>query len=284
MIYDYRPLHADFGVEVVGADVTQPLGDEAFAEIREAFETHSILLFRGPVIEDARQIEFSDRFGNVQMSFSANQTGGSKFSRQSNIDAETDDVFPADHARLTYLRGNQLWHSDSSYREKGSLCSVLSAREVPPEGGNTDFVSTRTAYDKLPADMQAELDGLVTVHSIEYSRSLTAPDILTEAQKSEAPPARHSLVQTNPANGRKSLLMGAHAWHIEGRPVEDGIALLADLLARATPEDAIYPHVWRQGDVLVWDNRAVLHRATHYDMARYRRRLERTTITTRDAA
>ena len=279
MTLDLTTLHPRFGAELRGVDLTRPMSDAAFAEIRAAFDAYSVLVIPGPVLTDDQQIAFSDRFGHVQVSFSGNLTGGSKLSRQSNIDPKTDAIMPPDHDRMIYQKGNRLWHSDSSYRASGSLCSILAAREVPPVGGDTEFVSTRAAFEDLPGDLKRLIEGLVVEHSIGYSRDLATPGILTAAQKREAPPALHRLVQVNPANGRKSLLIGAHASHIDGMPVEAGRALLADLLERATAPENIYSHAWRDGDVVIWDNRCILHRATPFDTQRHRRWLERTTIT-----
>jgi alpha-ketoglutarate-dependent 2,4-dichlorophenoxyacetate dioxygenase len=284
MPLEIRPLHDRFGAELVGADLTRPMTDEAFAEIRDAFETHSVILFRGPVITDAQQIAFSERFGVVQVAFKANQTGGSMFSRQSNIDFATGEIFPPEHSRMKYLAANMMWHSDSSYMKSSSLCSILSAREVPPRGGNTEFVSTRVAWEELPLALQEKVADLTVIHHLAYSRDKLDPTILTEDQKAAALPVRHPLVQVNPANGRKSLLIGAHAAFIDGWSEVDSRDLLEDLLARATPPENILSHAWRDGDVIVWDNRSVLHRATPFEATLYRRHLERTTITGNETA
>lgn len=278
MHFDHRPLHPRFGAEIAGADLTRRLADGAFAEIRDAFDIHSLLLFRGPVLTDEQHFAFSERFGRVQKSFSANQSGGTYFSRQSNIDVATNELMPADHQLMIYQKGNRIWHADSSYRPSASLCSILSAQEVPPKGGNTEFVSLRVAWDGLPAAEKQKADGLIAGHSIGYSRSLSDVKALTAAQEAEMPPTRHLLVQTNPANGRKSLFMGSHAPHIEGWPVEEGRRYLARLMDRATVAEAVYSHAWKAGDILVWDNRCLLHRSTPFDSARYRRLMNRTTV------
>lgn len=278
MYFTHRPLHPNFGVEIAGADVTQPLTKALFAEIRAAFETHSLLLFHGPLVDDDHLFAFSRHFGEPQVSFSGNQTGGTHFSRQGNVDPATGAPYPPDHRNMVYQSGNVMWHSDSSYRQSGSLCSILTAREVPPEGGNTEFASMRAAWDALSPERQREIEGLYAIHSLAYSRSLLSPGLLTDEQKKEIPAARQPLVKVNPSNGRRSLFLGAHASHIEGMPKQDGRALLTDLLEEATSKDSIYSHRWRVGDVLVWDNRCLLHRATHYDAKKYRRVLQRTTI------
>ncbi len=179
---------------------------------------------------------------------------------------------------MIYQRGNLMWHSDSSFKLVPSLCSLLSAREVPPEGGETEFVSTRAAYAALPAEMKQRVEGLVAEHSFVYSRGLVDPDLLTEEEKEETPPVRQALVRTNPVNGRKSLFVGSHASHIVGWPVEDGRVLLEELLEFATRPRFRYRHEWRMHDLIVWDNRGCLHRARPYDAEKHRRLMQRTTV------
>jgi alpha-ketoglutarate-dependent 2,4-dichlorophenoxyacetate dioxygenase len=229
-------------------------------------------------MDDTSQIAFSEGFGPLERTISANPAGGTAFARQSNIDINDGTVIPPDDRRMIYQKANMLWHSDSSFKPVPSLCSVLSAREVPAAGGNTEFVSCRAAWERLPPEEQARLEGLICVHSLVHSRSLVDPTILTDAQKAEVPEVRQALVRANPANGRKALFIGAHASHIEGMPVEQGRALLADLLAGATRPEDIFSHEWREGDVIVWDNRSILHRATPYDSVKFRRLMQRTTI------
>jgi len=284
MPLEIRPLHELFGAELVGVDATKPMTVETFEPIREAFENYSVLLFRGPVISDEQQVYLSEHFGHVQVAFKANQTGGTKFSRQSNINFETGEIFPADHHRMTFLKANMLWHSDSSYMASASLCSILSARVVPEVGGNTEVISTRAVYEALPEQLKVKVDGLTVVHSLSYARDKMDKSILTDEEREAAPPVRHPLVQVNPINGTKSLLIGAHAAFIDGWSEADSRELLDELLEIATPVEAIYSHVWQDGDVLVWDNRCILHRATSFESDKYRRHLERTTITDRARA
>ncbi|MBT5499045.1 MAG: TauD/TfdA family dioxygenase [Alphaproteobacteria bacterium] len=281
MSIEIRPLHEMFGAEIVGVDATKPLSAAEFVPISDAFETYSVLLFRGPVLSDEQQIALSKHFGHVQVAFKANQTGGSMFSRQSNINFETNEIFPPDHHRITFLKANMLWHSDSSYMDCGSLCSVLAAREVPPTGGNTEVVSTRVAWEELPENLKSRIENLSVVHSLSYARDKMDMSILTDEARAAAPPVKHPLVQVNPKNGKKSMLIGAHAAFIDGWSEEDSRELLDELVERASPPQNIYSHEWQDGDVIVWDNRCVLHRATPFESDKYRRHLERTTITDR---
>ena len=281
MAIKIRPLHDLFGAEIVGINVAKPLSSKEFFPISEALEAHSVLLFRGPVLLDEQQIALSEHFGHVQVAFKANQTGGSMFSRQSNINFETDEIFPPDHHRITFLKANMLWHSDSSYMDCGSLCSILAAREVPPAGGDTEVVSTRVAWEELPEGLKSRIENLSVVHSLSYARDKMDMSILTDEARAAAPPVKHPLVQVNPKNGKKSMLIGAHAALIDGWSEEESRELLDELVERASPPQNVYSHGWQDGDVIVWDNRCVLHRATPFESDKYRRHLERTTITDR---
>jgi alpha-ketoglutarate-dependent 2,4-dichlorophenoxyacetate dioxygenase len=273
-----RKLHPLFGAEIGGVDVGRPLDDTTFAEIRAAFEEYSLLLFRDQDLDDEKQVAFSRRFGPLETTIKANPAGGSHFARQSNLDIETGRVIRPDDRRMIYQRANFFWHTDSSFKPIPSLCSLLSARIVPPEGADTEFATARAAYDELPDETKRKLEGLVAEHSIVYSRGLVDPDAMTEEQKREVPPVRQTLVRVNPVNGRKSLFVGAHASHIVGWPIEEGRAFLRELTEFVTRRKFVYAHRWREGDLLVWDNRCLLHRATPYDATKHRRLMQRTTV------
>ncbi|MEX2451548.1 MAG: TauD/TfdA family dioxygenase [Rhodospirillales bacterium] len=278
MALETQRLHPLFGVEIMAVDVTRSLDGSVAAGIRDAFEEHSLLLFRGQNVTDQSQAAFSKYFGPLLTSGSSNVTGGTIFSRQSNVDPKTGEFIPLDDRRTRHQLANQLWHSDSSFRVVPSLCSVLSAREVVRSGGTTEFATMRAAWDALPHERQRMLERLVAVHSLANSRRHLDDKELIEAQEKEYPPVRQALVRTNPVNGRAALYMGAHASHIVGWPVEDGRALLHELLEFATEPKFVYSHQWREGDVVVYDNRCLLHRATPFDSTRFRRFLQRTTI------
>ncbi|MFN4087780.1 MAG: TauD/TfdA dioxygenase family protein [Alphaproteobacteria bacterium] len=279
-MFEIRRLHPLYGAEIVGVDTGRPMDDAAFAAIRAAFEEHSVLLFRDQDLDDPRQIAFSERFGPLESTVSANSGGGGAFARQSNIDVLTGEPIPPDDKRMLYQKANMLWHSDSSFKPVPSLCSLLSARVVPPSGGATEFATMRAAYDDLPEATKRRLEGLVASHSLVYSRSLVDPDVtvMTEMQKAEVPPARQVMVRTNPVNGRKALYVGSHAFAIDGWPDKEARAFIAELTEHATQPKYVLRHEWREGDMIVWDNRAVLHRATPYDNARHRRLMQRTTV------
>jgi alpha-ketoglutarate-dependent 2,4-dichlorophenoxyacetate dioxygenase len=273
-----KPLAAGFAASIGGVDIARPLDDATWAEIRAAFDEHSVLVVRGAALDDEAQIAFSRRFGPLEVTRSMNPAAGTPFARQSNLDIKTGEVIPAEDRRMIYQLANMLWHSDSSFKAVPSLCSLLTGRIVPPEGGATEFASARCAYPSLPAALKARVEGLVVVHDFAWSRDQVRPGFFTDKERAEYPPVRHPLVRSNPANGQKSLFLGAHASHIEGMPIDEGRALLRTLLDHVTRAEFCYRHQWTEGDLVIWDNRCVLHRATPFDTTRYKRLMQRTTV------
>ena len=267
-----------FAARIDGVDITRPVGDEVWAEIRAAFEEHSILLFRGQPLSDETQVVFSERFGPLEVTRSMNPAAGTPFARQSNLDIKTGEVIPPEDRRMIYQLANMLWHTDSSFKPVPSLCSLLSARVVPPEGGATEFASARAAYPTLPDALKHRAATAMVVHDFAWSRDQVKPGFFTEQERAVYPPVRHPLVRANPVNGRPGLFVGAHASHLEGRPLEEGRALLKTLLDHVTQPQFCYRHEWQVGDLIVWDNRCVLHRATPFDTTRHRRLMQRTTV------
>lgn len=276
------PLNGEFGARVTGVNIARPVAFDVFREIRAAFDRYSILIFPDQALDDETQIAFSERFGPCEPTVTANPATGTVFARQSNLDIKTGEPIPPDDRRMAYQKANYLWHSDSSFKAIPSLCSILSAREVPPEGGATEFASTRAAYDSLSDERKAALEPLVVEHDFVRGRALMGYEYTVE-ERAPYPPVRHKLVRTNAGNGRKSVLVGAHANTIVGWPEEKARALLDDLLERATRPENQLRHQWRTGDVIVWDNQAAVHRATAYDSVKHRRLMQRTTISSQGA-
>jgi alpha-ketoglutarate-dependent 2,4-dichlorophenoxyacetate dioxygenase len=274
----FRKLHPLFGVEIMGVDTAKAVPPDVFAEIRAALDEHSLLVFRGQDLDDAKQIAFSELFGRLEPTGKANPATGTVFARQSNLDIETGAVIPTEDRRMRYQKGNYLWHTDSSFKAVPSLCSLLSGRIVPPEGGNTEFASMRHAYDELPQATKDRLVGLIAEHSLVYSRGTVDPTSLTDEMKAELPSVRQTMVRTNPVNGRKSIYAGAHASHVIGWPIEEGRAFIKELTEFGTQPKFCYSHRWAVGDLVIWDNRCLLHRATAYDTTRHKRLMQRTTV------
>ncbi len=271
-------LTAQFAARIEGVDITRPLDDRDWAEIRAALDEHSVLVLRGQPLDDAAQVAFSRRFGALEVTRSMNPAAGTPFARQSNLDIKTGEAIPADDRRMIYQLANMLWHSDGSFKTVPSLCSLLSARIVPPGGGATEFASGRAAYPSLPDALKRRVESAVVVHDFAWSRDQVRPGFFTDKERAEYPPVRHPLVRTNPANGRPALFLGAHASHVDGLPIEEGRALLKTLLDHVTQPAFCYRHEWTEGELVIWDNRCVLHRATPFDTTRYKRLMQRTTV------
>ncbi|HEX7215849.1 MAG TPA: TauD/TfdA family dioxygenase [Methylomirabilota bacterium] len=274
-----RTLHPEFGVEIVDLDVAR-VDDATFQEVVAAFEEHSVLLFRGQSLTDDQQISFSRRFGPLETTIRsiASQAGTPvHIANLSNVDAE-DRLIPAGDKRNLYNAGNQMWHTDSSFKRVPAHASLLSAREIPPVGGETQFASMRVAYARLPADLQRFLDGRVAIHSFVYSRGLVDDALMPPDHAAQVPPVRQALVRANPVNGRKAFYVGSHACEIVGMPTAEARALLRELRETATRPELVYTHRWRVGDLVMWDNRCMLHRGRPWDESRYRRVMHRTTV------
>jgi alpha-ketoglutarate-dependent 2,4-dichlorophenoxyacetate dioxygenase len=176
------------------------------------------------------------------------------------------------------MLANQLWHTDSSFKRVPGKFSFLSAHEVPPSGGQTEFADLRAAYDALDLATKERIEGLVAEHSIFYSRRLVGYTEFSDEERTALPPVPQTIVRIHPATGRKTLYLASHASHIIGWPVEQGRALLDQLIEFATQPCFVYQHRWRVGDLVVWDNRCTLHRGRPYDDANFRRDMRRTTV------
>jgi alpha-ketoglutarate-dependent 2,4-dichlorophenoxyacetate dioxygenase len=276
------PVHPCLGARVEGVDLAGPVDAAAFQRIFDAFQEYSVLVFHDQRLTDEQQMAFSERFGPLETTLKA--TGREdrlhpQLVDLSNVDPDHDDrLIGWDDRRMVYQSGNQLWHTDSSFKPVPAMASLLSGREVPPLGGETEFVSMRHTWTTLPEALRASLEGRVVVHSILYSRSTIALGLFDPEHERALAPVRQALVRANPVNGRKSVYIGSHAWYVEGMSLEESRRLLDDLLARTTRPEYVLQHRWRQWDLVMWDNRCVLHRGRPWDAARYRRVMRRTTI------
>ena len=276
MALETRPLHPLLGVEIIGVDVRH-VGADDFKSIVDRFEEHSVLLFRDQSLDDEAQIAFSRRFGPLETMIRTVASQAREIYNVANVDAE-DRLIPRGDPRNLFNAGNQMWHTDSSFKRVPAHASLLSAREVPPEGGETEFTSMRVAYARLPEDLKRLLEAKVGVHSLEYSRGLTGEGLLRPEDAGQVPPVPQALVRANPVNGKKAFFVASHACEILGMPTDEARALIRDLLDRATAPGMVYTHRWRPGDLVMWDNRCVLHRGRRWNESRYRRVLHRTTV------
>jgi alpha-ketoglutarate-dependent 2,4-dichlorophenoxyacetate dioxygenase len=280
MAIDARPVHPCLGAEIGGVDLTRALSAAAFAAIEAALNRYAVLIFRDQPLSDEQQIAFSRNFGPLEL---VPVYAGyrlrirAEFADISNLDAD-GELLAADSDRRMFNLGNQLWHTDSSFKYVPARCSLLSAREIPPEGGDTEFADMRAAYDALPEEMKRRLDGLVAEHSIFHSRLKTGFTNFTEEIRRGMPPVPQLVVRRHPGSGRKTLYLASHASHIIGWPVEEGRRLIEELIDFATEPRFVYRHRWSVGDLVIWDDRCTMHRGRPYDDARHRRVLHRTTV------
>jgi alpha-ketoglutarate-dependent 2,4-dichlorophenoxyacetate dioxygenase len=274
-----RQIHDIFVGEVSGADLTQPLSAEDVAAIEAGMDRYAVLIFRGQNITDDQQVAFSRNFGEIE-----NKKGGNIRTEErvnelindvSNLD-NNNQPFDREDRRRYFNLGNHLWHSDSSFRAIPAKYSLLSARSIPTAGGNTEFADMRAAYDALDEATKAEVADMICEHSQIYSRGklgFTFNDEEIELMK----PVRQSMVRVHPVSGRKSLYLSSHAGHVVGRPIPEGRLFLLNLSEFATDRRFVYAHEWRQYDLVMWDNRQVMHRARQYDESQPRD-MRRTTI------
>ena len=283
MAIEVTPLHPTLGAEVRCVDLTRPIMPEIFAEIEAAFHHYGILIFPEQPVSDDQQLAFSRLFGPLEVN--PNYAGTRLRLRPdladiSNLDPE-GRVLARDDRRNLFNLGNQLWHTDSSFKRIPAKCSLLSARELPSPGpmggGETEFADMRAAWDALPDARKRELDGRAVEHSIFRSRSQIGFADFNDAIFTELPPVRQALVRHHRYSGRTSLYLASHASHIIGRPVEEGRELIEELIAFATQPQFVHQHRWAAGDVVIWDNRCTMHRGRPYDMTQ-RRVLHRTTV------
>jgi alpha-ketoglutarate-dependent 2,4-dichlorophenoxyacetate dioxygenase len=278
MTMSIRPLTPMFGAEITGVDLTR-IDDGVFAAIEHAFETYSVLVFAGQNLDDDAQIAFSRRFGELEKTQGhiANNFSVKHVSIISNLDPD-GKLMAADDPRVLYRLGQRNWHSDSSFKRVPAKASLLHARMLPPNGGETQFASMRAAYDALSDARKREIEDKIAIHHYAYSRRNDGYKLTNEEEDRRFPPVPQALVRVNAVNGRKALYVGSHASHIRGMPEEEGRALLKELLDFATQERFTYMHRWRVGDLVMYDNRAALHRARPYKITEHPRILHRTTV------
>ncbi|MEE2980916.1 MAG: TauD/TfdA family dioxygenase [Pseudomonadota bacterium] len=274
---DIEPLHDDVGARVSGTALSGNLSPAAVALIVDAIDTYSVVCFADQDMTDDKQLAFTRRLGEPEAEHvTFGSTGEIKyFGTVGNVQDDGAKQGNTDPA-TRYQTGNNLWHSDSSFRETPSYVSIVHAYEVPGKDGATEFVSMRAGYERLDDAMRTAIEPLHVLHDYMFSRSQVAP--VNPNHAASLPPVMHRLVRQNPANGRRNYFIGSHARSIPGWSGMASRRLLDDLLTQATGPDAMYAHQWRVGDTVIWDNRCILHRGTGYDADRWRRRMRQTRV------
>ena len=277
----FRPLHDHFVAEVGGFDMRDPIGPDMARLFGQAIDEHAVLVFPAQRVDDAQQLAFTAQFGPPDIGRkkavrSADGRIPAEMIDLSNLD-ENGYVIDASHRRVLSLLGTRLWHSDSSYQRPAAKYSMLRAVVVPPWGGETEFADCRAAFDALPAALLAEAADRFAEHWVHHSRSTLGWEPTAEETQGAMPPVRWPLIRVHPESGRKTLYIGAHARRVIGLELPAGRILLRDLQEHATQPEFVYRHRWRPGDLVLWDNRAVMHRGCRYDLAQIRD-MRRTTV------
>lgn len=284
MAITFTPLHPAIGAACAGIDIGQPLTPEQAAAIGAGMDTYAVLVFhRDEPLTTEEQLAFTLNFGESEAPYTQIQAaGGARWTTPGLSDisnlAPGDRLLARDDRKRLSGLGNQLWHSDSSYKVIPARYSLLSAHVLPPEGGDTQFADMRAAHDMLDARMKAQIEDLICEHSRIFSKgALGIP--FTDKEIRDFVPVRQRLVRAHRVTGRKSLFLSSHAGRIVGWPVPEAQILLRELTEHATQREFVFTHRWRLGDLVMWDNRATMHRARRYDDMVYPRDLRRTTVT-----
>lgn len=271
-------LHPEFGARVTGVDLRTELDSGCLAGIRAAIDTYSFLVFPGQSFDDAAQLTLTRRFGEAEPSHVAKGEGKLEYFGTIGNVQQDGSVLGSSHKKTIFLTGNNMWHTDASFKETPAFLSIMCAYETPAEGGATLFASTRRAYERLSDRTKAEIDPLVVIHDYVYSRSKVAPDAVSPALAASLPPVRHRLVRRNPRTGDKNMFIGSHAKAIEGWSEAESRRLLDGLVEATIGEAHVYAHHWQPGEVVFWDNRCLLHRGAGYDADKYRRYMRQTRV------
>jgi alpha-ketoglutarate-dependent 2,4-dichlorophenoxyacetate dioxygenase len=276
------PLGQGFAVELRGITLQEIAADDAaYAAARAAFEEHSVLVFRDQQVSDEVQLAFSRRFGPPEVTKVGSVGTGTNFVTISTI-GEDGKVVPPDHRLALRNKANQLWHTDSSFKAVPALTSVLSARIIPERGGETEFASTRLAFERLDPASREKIENSFAWHDYAHSRGQIAPDLATPVERAALPPQCWRMVWKNPVNGRNAIYLASHAYAVEGMERAAGKKLIDELMSAATAPGTSYLHGWRSGDVVMWDNRATMHRGRPWP-AHEARHMVRTTISATEA-
>jgi len=282
-----KPVTPDFVAEISGLDLAQPLAPADRDVVEATINRYAIVVFHDQKLTDEQQIDFARCFGPLAApAQKARHTGikhriaSNDIADISNLDGDGNVLEANSKRRLDWL-ANRLWHTDASFRAVPGALSMLYAHVVPDEGGETEFADLRAAYDALPQKTRDRIEPMIAEHSIWHSRGQLAVTMYTEEELKSLPPVPQRVVRRHPGSHRKTLYLAAHASHILGMPVADGRLLLMDLIEHATQRRFVHSHTWKQGDLVIWDNRCTMHRARPFDTTKVR---DLRRVTTRDVA
>ena len=284
-----RYLEQEFFATIDGVDI-KSLSKSEFLEIKKAVETYGVIVINSQNINDDDQIRFSEGFGKLEISIGTqtkapdyhnNNAIRPEISRISNVDLN-NKMLPYDDKKVIFDRGNNYWHTDSSFKKTPSKISILSAREVPEEGGGTDFIDARYALETWENKSRkfsiADLKDCICEHSIVYSRKNNTGDIFDDKFKQDMPFVKQRLIRTHPYTQRAAFYAGSHCSHIIGWDLDESRELIKEINDWILESGKVAKHKWKTGELVLWDNRRVLHRGTGYDESKYRRIMHRTTV------
>ena len=284
--FKITPNSDSFVAEITEVDLRRDLSPQLIADVHEAMNTYAAIVFLNQELSDEEQLAFGSALGNVEatratVNVHQQRLKHSTMSDISNLGVD-GQLLAADDRRRMFNLGNQLWHSDSSFKTTPAMYSMLHARVIPPRGGETEIADMRAAWDELSEDTKNEIKDLVAEHSLLYSRSLLGFTDFTESERESFAPVQQRLVRCIPETGRRSLFLSSHIGRIAGWPVPESLALVRELMEHATARRFVYRHNWRVNDLLMWDNRTTMHRGRPYEDKLYPRDMRR--VTTMDKA
>ena len=276
------PVTESFAAEIGDIDLSRPLSGEELAEVTTAFDRYSVLVFPDQNFSTDQHLDFARNFGPLETTIHAVRPDVQLRVRPEIADVSNlsvgDRIWGKESRKRMFEMGNRMWHTDSSFRKVPAKASLLYSRSIPPVGGHTEFTDMRAAYDALPDDMKRRIRSLVAEHAIMYSRRKLGFNDFSDEENQTLPPVPQAVARKHAGSGRMGLYLASHAGKILGMPEEEGKALLAQLIKHATQRQFVYTHRWRVHDLVMWDNRCLMHIAlADYDRTKVRH-MERTTV------
>ena len=276
------PVTPSFAAEIGDVDLSEQVAPADLQAIKEAFTQYAVLIFPNQLLSQDQHLDFARHFGPLETTIGVYRKDAplrlrKEFADVSNLNHDNKVWGKESRLRLFQL-GNRLWHTDSSFKRLPALASLLYARSIPPIGGHTEFADERAAYDALPEETKLRLNCLVAEHSIFNSRARLGFTNFGDEERREMPPVPQVVVRTIPESSRKSLYLASHAGRIFGMPENEGRALIDQLIGHATQRQFVYTHRWRLNDLIMWDNRCTMHRGTEFDDLRWKRDVQRATV------